>query len=176
MAQQRLFKTGRADEWFHYLSLIGNSEAPDAKKVVGRPRTGFRQLKISSSVYNSIMNSGSINKITSDSLKYYLTSWGDQFKSHQQLEDMQNKSAREDLVPYEAGLRRSNIFAVRQLYTLFYDPINSDALVLDAIQDLKYQNLIALNYHYLKLQVENFHTLDQTINKIIDLIDDSYGQ
>ena len=164
------FKRIRTNEWETYLSTVSNPDLHDSLRSVGRPTIGFRIFNFSSTILNSILTTGKIDKIQNDSLKYILTNWEDILSDHNWYIKMQ-ESYVPQFLETEARLLPNAAILISDTPNYFHSEEQIKTLRLSAIENKEYQYVMTYNLHSLKLQLEATNRLKRSVNQVINLLD-----
>ena len=164
------FKLIRANLWDNYLNIVSNSELQDSLRSIGRPTIGFRVFNFSSTILNSILTTGKIDKIQNDSLKYLLTNWEDILSDHNWFIYMQ-ESYVPKFLEIEARLLPNAAIIISDTPNYFHSEEEIKTLRLKAIENKEYQYAMIYNLHSLKLQIDATKRLKSAVNQVINLLD-----
>lgn len=164
------FKRIRANEWETYLSTVSNPNLHDSLRSVGRPTIGFRVFNFSSTILNSILTTGKIDKIQNDSLKYILTNWEDILSDHNWFIGMQ-ESYVPQFLEIEAKFLPNAAILISDTPNYFHSEDEIKTMRLKAIENKEYQYVMTYNLHSLKLQLEATNRLKDAVNQVINLLD-----
>ena len=164
------FKSFRANEWDNYLSTVSNTELHDSLRSIGRPTIGFRVFNFSSTILNSILTTGKIDKIQNDSLKYILTNWEDILSDHNWFIGMQ-ESYVPQFLEIEAKLLPNAAILISDTPNYFHSEDEIKTMRLKAIENKEYQYAMIYNLHSLRLQLESTIRLKGSVDQVINLLD-----
>lgn len=164
--------------WHDYLAVISNFQLPDSVRSQDRPRLGYSTFKISNNKLKSLLATGYIDRIQSDTLKQLLLNWEDILLTYQGLEDDHLKHAKESLIPIEQKIKpNSRIKMISGIETSFYTPQEEQTIAIDALKNMSYQNGLIQNYHWLRLKVNRheriINHLDRTIEQLKNSMTDN---
>lgn len=164
--------------WRKYLSIISNFQLPDSVRSQDRPRLGYATFKISNNKLNSLLATGNIDRIQSDTLKQLLINWEDILLTYQALEDDHLKLAKESLIPIEQRIKPNNtIKNISGIETTFYTPQEEQTITIDALKNMSYQNGLIQNHHWLILKVNRHERIikhfDDTIEQLKNSINNN---
>ncbi len=157
--------------WLSYLTTVSNTDLPDAERAIERPQIGSATFKISNSKLNSLLATGVIDKIKNDSLKQKLLSWNEILLRYQDLEKEHTLHSKEIFIPYEIGLKpNATLSKISGVNTSFHSAEALEQISINAIKDMKYQNILLLNHHWLKLKVRQQATINQYLDGVIEAL------
>ena len=169
------FKKNISQYWLNFISNISNQKLTKSERLITPIRPGSRTYNPSRSVLNSILSTGKIDQLGNDSLKYSLTSWNDLLLDYAEDEvrhldfwDKEMVVLERSLLPY----RYYNVDTLDPLKNDFYTESETKKMILDAYDNLEYQNLLLRNLYFLQENVKNGEHLLKGYNAIIQLLED----
>lgn len=165
------------DQWETYLNTISNLSLPEERRAIKRPNNGAFGFNPSESVMNSILSSGKLDIITNDSLKYELSNWGNIIGEFNHIQSRHVNHVEGALRDYESKHRIIKEYngpgSGWAFENPFYKNHNMDELIsrqLSINSDLENQNIMLLNYMWLRLILARSESLDQQFDKLTQLI------
>ena len=169
------YKRDIKEKWDEYLDQISNLSAPPERRAIKRPNNGAIEFNPSQSVINSILSSGKLDILSDDSLKYELSNWGNVINEFKEIERRHVNHVEGALRNYEFENRVIEVYAGPNwsFESPFYKNYSSRELnsrMLTINEDLEYQNILLLNYMWLKLSIQRSENLDRNFEKVINLI------
>ena len=154
--------------WAAYLAIASDSSLSDAERAIGRPQVGSATFKISNSKLNSLLATGIIDKIKNDALKQYLLGWNDVLLTYQGLENEHLVHTKQELIPHELNLKPNpTLSKISGVNTSFYSEEALGRININALKDMKYQNTLILNHHWLKLKVKRQVEINDYLDSVI---------
>lgn len=132
-------------------------------------------LNAPNGVINSLISSGRINLISSNSLKYRLASWSEAVEDVREEEDNHFRFVGTELLPYlERNLpltivnfQLSNVNGEQ----LFYSKNQIKDFYAKIIQNLEYQNLCIMNSNWNQIAILEYSDLQKNLEQIRTLIE-----
>jgi len=165
------FKKMMIRNWDSYLTTVSNRELHDSVRSISRPSIGFKQFYFSSTILNSILTTGKIDKIQNDSLKYLLTIWNDVLSDLNNTVLMQQNYAPKFLEIESKLLPNTTVKLITNTSNYFYTEDEIKELNLISIEDKEYQYAMVYNLHTLKLQERSTYRLKVSIDRVINLLE-----
>lgn len=154
--------------WLEYLSIITNEELPDSIRAQRRPLMAFRTFTIANIKLNSLLASGYIDRIQNDSLKQLLLQWNDILLDYQIIEQDHVNHAKQNLSPVELRLRPNEIQQeITGMKKSFYSPQEHKLILIRALENMEYQNVLIANHYWLKLKVAQHENIIKHLNDVI---------
>jgi hypothetical protein len=132
---------------------------------------GIYTFNPSNGVLNTLINTGQIDNIKNDSLKYLLTSWKDVIVDYQEEEQSHINFYSEIYIPYESTIIPYPYFKNGKAELPFHEEDQIESLYRASIKDLKYQNLILMNERNLNATVEEAMFVNSVFLRIVELIE-----
>lgn len=166
------FKNEVASEWQVFLDKISNEKLPASGKTIVRPRLATRSYKASNGKLSSLYSSGNIDKIRNDSLYHLLSRWDLILQEYEQSLSNQISWGLEHLLPYEITLIPLSRGVYEEIGIEFYAKPEVDQFVVNANNDLTYQNLLIRNFFILMEQLATAAEIKATFKEIIRLLDE----
>lgn len=158
--------------WRKYLSQVSNIQLPDSIRAQERPRIGNSTFKISNNKLNSLLSTGYIDRIRSDTLKQLLLSWEDILLTYQTLEEAHIEHAQQHLIPIELRLKPNRrLRTISGIETTFYSPKEQNSIAINALTNMDYQNALILNHHWLILKTRRHQKIVISLDLIIEQLD-----
>jgi len=165
------------DEWEKYLNIVSNLTIPEAQRAIKRPNNGAFDFNPSESVMNSILSSGKLDIITNDSLKYELSNWDNVIGEFNHIQSRHVNHVEGALRDYESKNRLIKDYngpgSGWAFENPFYKNYTSAELIsgqLSINNDLENQNIMLLNYMWIRLILARSESLDQQFSKLTLLI------
>lgn len=170
-------KQRQEDECRAYLELVTNDTIPIEEKVkLGRPKTFAGTWGATNTVLQSLQNTGGIDKIQNDSLKFLLNHWPVLVNRYVQQEAVFNNDLN-DLFSFEDARVPRHVVKPgthRDLWPGDYFPNNMaalhESLKKELITDFRYQNIISRMASTLYIQLilatdiqDNYETITRLI-------------
>ena len=158
------------------LEFINNDSIPDYKKHSVNPRLGGNTWNTQYTVLNGLINSGAINNIRNDSLKYLLNTWNDFVDDY--LSEQTNyrniilRNYRDymvDKVPTHYRLADSTYSSWPKAF--FESETEINKYVSKVIHTVEYQNLLKEALHYLYVQVFLMQPLINNYHRIVAMLE-----
>ena len=153
-------------EGVQFLAIIRNPEIAISEKPLRRPSVGRRTYNPSMGIIYTILNSDKIDKLENDSLRYWLSNWNDIMIDFQEEMQEQQNFISTILKPYEASIFPLTIEGKGRTI--------NDQKSIDSYQkangDMKYQNLLILNYQLLNVHLEESKLVEDAFIQIQRLL------
>jgi len=165
------FKRMMIRNWDSYLTTVSNRELHDSVQSISRPSNGFKQFYLSSTILNSILTTGKIDKIQNDSLKYLLTNWNDVLSDLNNTVLLQQNYAPKFLEIESKLLPNTTVKLITNTSNYFYTEDEIKELNLISIEDKEYQYAMVYNLHTLKLQERSTYRLKVSVDRVINLLE-----
>ena len=102
------YKQEMKEKWDKFLSIISNPKTNIKDRTLKRPNNVSIEFNTSNIVVNSILNSGNLDIISNDSLKYYISSWNNNLKAYREVESRHVNLVENSLRQYEVKNRVIN--------------------------------------------------------------------
>lgn len=165
------WKSGIQEEWKVFLDTLTNLNIPKEQRFKKRPIASFVYYNISNSVLNSLLNTGEIDNIQNDSLKYLLVTWQDEIKDYNQFQEMHAKFVGDQLFPFERDLLpNENNYRFGHDFT-FQSKKNNLELYEVAYNMPGYQHILLQNFFWINIQITRIASLVDKMILIIQLLD-----
>ena len=151
-----------------YINVLKDKK--DAEIVIqarfGLGDGGIQTFNPSSGVLNTLINTGTINAIYNDSLKYILTEWKDLVLDYKEEEDRHEKFFMEVFIPYEFTLVPRPYFLNGEPNFPFHNNSTLKNMFSIVKNDLKYQNLVLANEGFLESTIKESKILENLFEEI----------
>lgn len=146
-------KEDRAEVLSDYLKLLSDKTIPVNQKNRKRPRLNISTWYPTNDVLISLLNTGKVESIKNDSLKYLLTSWKDVNKQYEELRASYQKQW-DKVNQFEASRIPGNIIVeVGQSDYLFHTEEELQEYRSQIINDIEYQNHLIRCVNVLKIMI-----------------------
>ncbi len=169
------FKKRISQTWMDFIANISNPNSNESNRLLTPIRPGVRTYNPSRSILNSILSTGKIDKVENDSLKYFLTNWNDIFLDYAEDEarhldfwDKEITIFERTLIPY----RYYNVDFINTQKNDFYTEIETEKMIIEAYDNLEYQNLLLRNVYFLQENVKSGELILEAYNSINQLLDE----
>ena len=162
-----------------FIDIIQNDRSVASEIIQGRSGLGdggIYTFNPSNGVLNTLINTGQIDNIENDSLKYLLTSWKDVIIDYQEEEESHIIFYSQTFIPYELALIPHPYFRNGKPELLFHEKDQVESLYQAMIIDLKYQNLILMNERNLDDTIEESKFVNKTFLTIVELLEEEISK
>ncbi len=165
------WKSGIQEEWKVFLDTLTNPNLPKEQRFKKRPIASFVYYNISNSVLNSLLNTGNIDNIQNDSLKYLLVTWEDDIKDYSQFQEMHAKFVSDQLFPFERDLL-PNENNYRYGYDFTFPSAKKNLELFEVAYNIPaYQHILLQNFFWINIQITRIANLVDKMVLIIHLLD-----
>lgn len=158
------------NQWKEIIKQISDKVQIDEYIILNRPSLGVHTFNPSQSTLNKLLNTGKIDKIENDSLKYLLSSWDNVLKEYIENEGFHFEFFQNHFIPYEMRIKP----IIMHNYpngSPFYSKEQQKDFNIQAFHDFKYQNLLIRNYNTLSLVISKGDILQEAMKDINRLLD-----
>jgi len=159
--------------WIKLIDTLSNPSTLNDGSI-RRTRSGSDTYILSQSVFDKLLFTGAIDKIENDSLKTLLSSWNYIYKEYQDDEIMHSEFVEKELSLYEMKLIPFHYLKNgrgNKLPSPFYSSNELNQYYISANNDFYYRNLLLRNQYYINNVIKEGNILQETMNKIIRLLD-----
>ena len=166
--------------WFEFLNDA--SDILDKDKIsVRRPSNGASSFNISNSILRSFLNTGKIENISNDSLKYLLVDWETEMITFKDIQGRHVNFVESELRKFEFSRRIiPNLNAGKKLlenpFFKLYSEKEVKTTFVNFNSDLEYQNILMINYMWINVRIEKNLNLENKFDEIIKLLNDEIGK
>ena len=157
-----------------YIEQIKEKEQPILTVVQSRIRLGdggVQTFNPSNGVLNTLINTGRIDNIENDSLKYLLTEWKDKILDYQEEEQSHIQFNMQTFIPYELSLIPRPYYDNGKISMPFHEEKEIGQFFKGAIIDLKYLNLVLMNESFLNSTIQESKFIEKLFDAIRHLLD-----
>lgn len=162
---------GVGASWETYMAIVTDLSLSDEARAIDRPRVGSKMFHGSTSKLNSLLFTGKIDNIQNRELKQKLIGWEDEYGRYLEFEHFHRDLAIGYLSEYEATVKPNG--AGQKLSGIeisFYDEEELEQFSINAIKDLRYQNLLLKNLHWIRLKIGMLDGVMQQYDEIISIL------
>jgi len=169
------YKNKTDARWKQFIEeLADTSQLNDAHKH-GRPTNGGRNFNIVNSALNSFLNTGKIENISNDSLKYLLSNWGNEISVYKDVENKHSNFVENTLRGYEQSRRITEGNVASNYKNPFFKIQKKEKIEeirAKLYADIEYQNLLFTNSMWLSVTSIRGAELHKKFIKILQLLDE----
>ena len=160
--------------WEQFLNDI--SDTINIEKVaVRRPGNGAIVFNITNSALTSFLNTGKIENISNDLLKYQLINWGNDVSNYNEVQNRHKSFVETELRKFEYGrrvlpnLNMAGVIFNNPFYEI-YSKKDVDDMFINLNTSLEYQNMLINNYMWINNTVYRGVELENSFDEIINLL------
>lgn len=161
------------EKWNTFIEHIADPEVPDAAKSMHRLQSGSTTYNPSQSTLNSVLETGKINVIGNDSLRYLLSNWNDLLSDFFEDEQWHIDFIHKELYPYETKIIPSH-FDKTFIGDAYISPFHSSKEMKQyfrlGLKDPIYRNLLLRNYQYLTGSIMEGERVVEMMDLILELL------
>lgn len=157
------------------IDAISDPSNDSPLKTRERGSSGAITYNPSQSTIQSVIETGMINIVSNDSLRYLLTNWNDLIQDYFEDEAWHTKFLQNRLYDYETKHGLVHYFKTRPgdgFVSPFYNESAMKEKFRMAYEDPVYQNLLLRNHQYLDGTVTEGNRIINMMNRIINLLKD----
>ena len=158
----------------NFIDIIKKNGSSGSEIIQGRSGIGdggIYTFNPSNGVLNTLINTGQIDNIENDSLKYLLTSWKDVIVDYQEEEQSHINFYAQIFIPYESALIPFPYFINGKPEIPFHEKSQIESHYRASVKDLKYQNLILMNERNLNATIEEAMSVNRIFLTIVELLE-----
>lgn len=164
----------KEENWNRFLLEISGRKKREQKRVINRPASGAQTINLKFGNLNTLLFTGKIDRISNDSLKYFLTTWNDIMDDYTEDEKAHWEFYRKVFQPYEMQISPypwvGEMSKGNGIDHLFHSNEDLQKMWSKSYQDLKYQNIMIIQHNFLVDIQQEADNLKDRFARIIKLL------